>query len=413
MAFSSGTFTIDTSGTPYVTGTTISSSVVNNVNTEIATGLTTCLLKDGTQTATASIPFGSGMTSTTGGFTGVITSTDTTASTSGSTGAIKTTGGIGAVKDIVTDATFQPLGDTTAGDKAAAGYTATLGLILTGQGSTYDVTLVNDADGTVAGVPTGTTNLFLAGNLELGHATDTTLARDSAGVISVEGNVIYAAGGTDVVAADGGTGRSSHTAYAVICGGTTTTAAQQSIASVGTANQVLTSNGAGALPTFQSGTSLTQGTVQASTSGAAIDFTGIPSGTIQITIGLAAVSSNGSPNVEINVQLGDAGGFETTGYDATVGVIQATPTTTTDANGFLLTEGHDAADALNGSITLTLIDATTFTWIASGALNRTAGTDQVYVVAGLKSLSAELTQVRITFDGTDVFDGGKINIQYH
>jgi hypothetical protein len=55
--------------------------------------------------------------------------------------------------------------------------------------------------------------------------------------------------GLDV--ANGGIGRASQTAYAVICGGTTTTAAQQSIASVGTAGQVLTSNGAGALPTFQ------------------------------------------------------------------------------------------------------------------------------------------------------------------
>jgi len=61
----------------------------------------------------------------------------------------------------------------------------------------------------------------------------------------------YIVGGTDVAVADGGTGRSSHTAYAVLCGGTTTTAAQQSIASVGTSGQVLTSNGAAALPTFQ------------------------------------------------------------------------------------------------------------------------------------------------------------------
>jgi hypothetical protein len=59
-------------------------------------------------------------------------------------------------------------------------------------------------------------------------------------------------GGTDITVADGGTGRSSHTAYAVLCGGTTTTAAQQSIAGVGTSGQVLTSNGAGALPTMQS-----------------------------------------------------------------------------------------------------------------------------------------------------------------
>jgi len=49
----------------------------------------------------------------------------------------------------------------------------------------------------------------------------------------------------------GGTRTTSNTAYAVLCGGTTATGAIQSIASVGTATQVLTSNGAGALPTFQ------------------------------------------------------------------------------------------------------------------------------------------------------------------
>lgn len=51
--------------------------------------------------------------------------------------------------------------------------------------------------------------------------------------------------------ANGGTGRASHTAYAVLCGGTTSTGAQQSVASVGTSGQVLTSAGAGALPTWQ------------------------------------------------------------------------------------------------------------------------------------------------------------------
>jgi hypothetical protein len=51
--------------------------------------------------------------------------------------------------------------------------------------------------------------------------------------------------------ANGGTGATSATAYAVLCGGTTSTGAYQSVASVGTSGQVLTSNGAGALPTFQ------------------------------------------------------------------------------------------------------------------------------------------------------------------
>lgn len=59
--------------------------------------------------------------------------------------------------------------------------------------------------------------------------------------------------GTAVVAG-GGTGLTSATAYAVLCGGTTSTNPLQSIAGVGTSGQVLTSNGAGALPTFQNAT---------------------------------------------------------------------------------------------------------------------------------------------------------------
>ena len=56
---------------------------------------------------------------------------------------------------------------------------------------------------------------------------------------------------TSLSVAQGGTGATTQTAYAVLAGGTTSTGAYQSIASVGTTGQVLTSNGAGALPTFQ------------------------------------------------------------------------------------------------------------------------------------------------------------------
>lgn len=60
--------------------------------------------------------------------------------------------------------------------------------------------------------------------------------------------------------AQGGTGVTSTTAYAVLCGGTTSTGNLQSIAGLGTSGQVLTSNGAGALPTF---TTLQSGNVRA------------------------------------------------------------------------------------------------------------------------------------------------------
>ena len=57
--------------------------------------------------------------------------------------------------------------------------------------------------------------------------------------------------GNPLPVSSGGTGRATATAYAVVCGGTTATGALQSIASVGTTGQVLTSNGVGALPTMQ------------------------------------------------------------------------------------------------------------------------------------------------------------------
>lgn len=69
---------------------------------------------------------------------------------------------------------------------------------------------------------------------------------------NVSGNV-YVSGGTDVSVADGGTGRStSTTAYGLIAAGTTATGAHQTLAT-GSSGQILKSNGASALPTFQTG----------------------------------------------------------------------------------------------------------------------------------------------------------------
>ena len=76
-------------------------------------------------------------------------------------GAITTTG-------VITGGTVEATTDTAAGDNAAMGYTAAEGLILTGQGSTNDVTIKNDADADVIEIPTGTTNVTVAGNLGVG-----------------------------------------------------------------------------------------------------------------------------------------------------------------------------------------------------------------------------------------------------
>ncbi len=54
----SGVFVISGSGLPYVGATVISSTVANQLNTDLATGLTNTICKDGQSTPTANIPFG-------------------------------------------------------------------------------------------------------------------------------------------------------------------------------------------------------------------------------------------------------------------------------------------------------------------------------------------------------------------
>ena len=56
-----------------VTGTTISSTVFNALTADLATGLSTCVLKDGTQTTTAAVPFAAGITGTTAVLSGAAT----------------------------------------------------------------------------------------------------------------------------------------------------------------------------------------------------------------------------------------------------------------------------------------------------------------------------------------------------
>jgi hypothetical protein len=54
----SGTFNINTAGQPVVTGTVITSTAFNLLTSDLATGLSTAMTKDGQTTATANIPMG-------------------------------------------------------------------------------------------------------------------------------------------------------------------------------------------------------------------------------------------------------------------------------------------------------------------------------------------------------------------
>ncbi len=100
----------------------------------------------------------------------------------------------------------------------------------------------------------------------------------------------------------GGTGLASTTAYAVLCGGTTPTGALQSLASLGNSGEVLTSQGAGALPIWTTNGS---GTVTSVTAGAGLSGGAITtSGTIDITnTAVTPGTYNGSYTVNSRGQL--------------------------------------------------------------------------------------------------------------
>jgi len=82
-------------------------------------------------------------------------------------GNLDVSGTVVAAGNITTSGTVEPAGDTAAGDNAAIGYTSVEGLILTGQGSTNDVTIKNDADTIVMRVPTGTDDVVFTDNVTI------------------------------------------------------------------------------------------------------------------------------------------------------------------------------------------------------------------------------------------------------
>lgn len=176
---------------------------------------------------------------------------------------------------------------------------------------------------------------------------------------------------------------------------------------IGTARQVPTVNsGATALAYANP---ITLGTMQATTSGTEWDFPGIPAGVRRITVIFAECSLSGTDHWL--VQLGDAGGFETSGYVSSSGatVDTAVSNVVNSTSGFIFYSGN-AGYVVSGKMVIDLIDAATFHWVASHSGKMT--TTITMGGGGDKSLSAELTQVRITRSGTNTGDAGAVNISY-
>ena len=152
----------------------------------------------------------------------------------------------------------------------------------------------------------------------------------------------------------------------------------------------------------------TLATSVASTSGTAIDFTGIPSWARRVTVLIAGISTNGSSSMQ--VQLGTSGGFETSSYVCMNSVIINSAALASAATSGFVTNGCTASETYSGSAIISLVSSNA--WTFQSMMSRVDASAIAHTV-GSKSLSGTLDRVRITtVNGTDTFDAGTINISY-
>jgi len=202
--------------------------------------------------------------------------------------------------------------------------------MIVGDGSTDPVAESGATLRTSIGVGTGDSPQFTAVNI--GAASDTTLARSGAGDLTIEGNAVYRAGGTDVPVADGGTGASTLTDGGVLLGSGTSAVTAMSVLSD---SEMIVGDGSGD-PVAESGatlrTSIGVGT------GDSPQLTGIELG--HATDTTITRASSGNLNIEGNIVY-RAGGTDVPVADGGTGASSLTD------GGVLLGSGTGAITAMS------------------------------------------------------------------
>lgn len=262
----------------------------------------TTILNDGSAvvgyvfTATDTLGTGTWMPSGGGGGGGTVTSITGFDSVVTSPGTITTTGTIALVNDTATPGNSKFYGTNSSGVRgwfslpSGGGITSinadtTAAQLLTNTDTfiditqpvagtnrfainignlTSDATFITDIANSLLADNTFTTDLANNSNFITTLANNTTFISDLTSNSTFQSDIVTIINTDPSISIDltsqvtgilpvvnGGTGDSSFTPYAVIAGGTTSTAPLQSLAGLGSLGDILTSNGAGALPTFQ------------------------------------------------------------------------------------------------------------------------------------------------------------------
>ena len=176
----------------------------------------------------------------------------------------------------------------------------------------------------------------------------------------------------------------------------------------GSASQYLQTNGSGVLSwatVTDTTTNLTRGTAVTLSSSGAI-FNNLPSGIRRITMTLWEVSTDSG---DFAIRIGDSGGIESSGYlswDKRFGGSTFSTAGGTTQTGFSFSTG--STSNWSGNIVLTNPDGND--WVCTAQIVDEA--DNVRLVTGKKTLSAELDRIQIDVYSTGNIDNGSVNIFY-
>ena len=144
--------------------------------------------------------------------------------------------------------------------------------------------------------------------------------------------------------------------------------------------------------------------------GSYIEFDNIPAGTNSIVIKSYAIQWAGSPG-NIGLVLGDSGGYETSGYnsiDFYRGVSAGDMGTTAATSEFIMAYGYSGTDYWNGNYFLNHVGGNR--WVGTYTANDVS--EYIRWGSGQKTLSGELTKLKIINSGGENNDGGQIQIMY-
>jgi hypothetical protein len=190
------------------------------------------------------------------------------------------------------------------------------------------------------------TAITVAGTLDFYNGNVYSTATDAitgAGIISY-GGIVFS-GSTNIITTStqspvpytvqqGGTDASSFTAYAPVCGGTTSTGALQSTASAGSSGQVLTSNGSSSLPTFQAvPNGLVYISEQTASNSTSIAFTsGLTSYTALMLVFSGVVPATNNAQLELQMSANGGSSYVSSGYTGGFNYFEYNSSTTYNAS---------------------------------------------------------------------------------